>query len=213
VTEEIAGTGMQTLVETVAFYGPAAIFVGTFLEGETIVVVAGFLAHQGVLNPFVVAIAAFLGSCFGDQLWFYLGRRHATHPFVLRVTRRPLFQKIMSAIEDHPKKFILTFRFIYGIRTISPVAIGLADISGRVFLVFNALSAVVWAAAFTTLGYLSGQAVEALLGDIKAIEHKLLAAAGIALAVFGLVHLARYLRHRFANRRPDTEIPDGRDPG
>lgn len=188
---------MNTLEQLIAHYGPIAIFAGTFLEGETIVVVAGFLSHQDVINPAMVAASAFFGSFLGDQLWFFLGRRHAAHPLVTRFTGTPRFEKVITAIEDHPKKFILTFRFIYGIRTISPVAIGLTDIPARAFLILNAIAAAVWAVAFTALGYLSGHAVEAILGDIKALEHKVFVAIGILVVVFGLYQIAWRVRSRF----------------
>lgn len=49
-------------------YGYAALAVGTFLEGETILVIAGFLAHRGYLSMDLVILSAFLGTFFGDQL-------------------------------------------------------------------------------------------------------------------------------------------------
>ncbi|NQW00148.1 MAG: DedA family protein [Rhodospirillales bacterium] len=193
---------METLAGFITTYGPAAIFIGTFLEGETIVVVAGFLSHQGIINPITVAASAYMGTFFGDLLWFYLGRRHAQHPLVARLTRRPLFNKITSAIEAHPRKFILTFRFIYGIRTISPVAVGLTGIPAREFMVLNGIAAAIWAAAFTALGYVFGKTVETLLGDIKAIEQQILMAVGLGLAVFGIFHVARRVQRHFRRRRP-----------
>jgi len=186
--------------QLILLYGPAFIFVGTFLEGETIVVVAGFLSHQEFISPVVVSISAFLGSFLGDQLWFFLGRRHASYPLVRRVTQRPLFKTVMSAIESHPKKFILTFRFIYGIRTISPVAIGLSAIPAREFLFLNAIAAAVWAITFTALVYVFGRAIEAFFGNIKAIEHKILIAAAIALAVFAAYFVGRRLWQRVTKK-------------
>src|SRR5260221_13141544 len=55
-------------------YGYAAIFVGTFLEGETILVIAGFLAQRGELFLPFVALAACIGSYVGHVFWFWLGR-------------------------------------------------------------------------------------------------------------------------------------------
>ena len=195
---------MGTLEGLIALYGPAVIFVGTFLEGETIVVVAGFLSHQGIINPVTVAISAFLGSFLGDQLWFYLGRRHASHPLVARIIQRPLFEKVISAIGDHPKKFILTFRFIYGIRTISPVAVGLTDITTREFLGLNAIAAAIWAVAFTALGYVFGHVIEPVLGEIKAIEHKIFVVAAITFVVFAAYHIGWRTRRRFKRKPPST---------
>ena len=45
-------------------FGYLAVFVGTFLEGETILVMAGFFAERGYLDIYVVAIvAAGGGAC------------------------------------------------------------------------------------------------------------------------------------------------------
>ena len=58
---------LQSIIEN---YGYAAIFIGTFLEGETILILAGLAAHQGYLVLTWVILAAFLGSLCGDQLFF-----------------------------------------------------------------------------------------------------------------------------------------------
>lgn len=195
---------MPHIEQLIMMYGPAVIFVGTFLEGETILVMAGFLSHQGSLNPYGVAVSAFLGSFMGDQLLFYIGRRHASHPFVVRISRRPIFEKIMTLIADHPKKFTLSFRFIYGIRTISPIALGLTNIKIRDFLVLNAIAAAIWASAFTALGYVFGKAFENFLGEIKAVEQKVLIAIAIALVVFSAYHIGMYLRRRFSTKPAAT---------
>lgn len=197
---------MESIEQIIAHYGPLAIFIGTFLEGETIVVVAGFLSHQDIIHPALVAGSAFLGSFLGDQLWFFLGRRHATHPLVTRLTKMARFGRVISAIEDHPKKFILTFRFIYGIRTISPVAIGLTQIPAREFLFLNAVAAAIWALAFTAMGYLFGHAIESILGDIKAFEKKLLIGAAIFLALFAVYQIVWRARNRYLARR--DKMPD-----
>lgn len=144
---------MEQITALVTQYGPLAVLAGTFFEGETIVLVAGFLAHQAVLNPVTVGLCAFAGAVLGDQLWFYLGRRHAGHALVRRLTRQAVFEKALGAIERHPRKFILSYRFIYGLRTVSPVALGLSNVPAGLFLILNVAAAAVWAAAFTALGY------------------------------------------------------------
>ena len=57
-------------------FGYFALFLGTFFEGETILVLAGFLAFRGYMDLKLVMIVAFLGSYAGDQLWYFLGRKH-----------------------------------------------------------------------------------------------------------------------------------------
>ena len=55
-------------------FGYLAVFIGTFLEGETILVVAGFAAYEAYLELPLVIVTAFFGSLFGDQLYFFIGR-------------------------------------------------------------------------------------------------------------------------------------------
>ena len=76
VAYELYGFDMdpQSIIEN---YGYAAILIGTFLEGETILELAGLAAHQGYLVLTRVILAAFVGSLCGDQLFFYFGRKHS----------------------------------------------------------------------------------------------------------------------------------------
>ena len=67
----------MTLESAIHSYGYWAILVGTFLEGETVLVLGGLAAFQGFLSLPGVILAAFVGSMCGDQLFFFLGRRYA----------------------------------------------------------------------------------------------------------------------------------------
>ena len=44
------GKSIVNLEEVVTHYGYIGILIGTFLEGETILVISGFLAHRGYLT-------------------------------------------------------------------------------------------------------------------------------------------------------------------
>ena len=67
----------MTLESLVDAYGYVAVLVGTFLEGETILILGGFAAHRGYMALPWVILAAFIGSLCGDQLFFFLGRWHS----------------------------------------------------------------------------------------------------------------------------------------
>ncbi len=60
-------------------------------------------------------------------------------------------------------------RFVPGFSS-AAVTVALSRISTAKFLVLNAVGALAWALTFGVLGYLFGQAVEALLGDIERYE-------------------------------------------
>ncbi len=183
----------MNLEALLAQFGLPAIFLGAAAEGETAVLLGGMIVHRGLVGFGPAIAAAALGSFLADQLFFFLGHRFRDHPRVLRIRARPAFQRASAAFSRYPTAFVFAFRFLYGLRTVSPLAIGTTGFPARRFLLLNALAALLWATVFITLGYLFGQSVEAVFGRIRPVEHVLL--AGIALAVVGtgLFHLLRKL--------------------
>lgn len=189
------------LESLIARYGYLAIAVGTFLEGETILVLAGFAAHRGYLNLYGVMACAFLGSLLGDQLYFHLGRRKGQQLLDRHSEWQPRVRRVLAILERHQTLLILGFRFVYGMRTITPIILGSSRVSVRRFLLFNALGALAWAVAITLLGYLFGEAVQALLGDLRHIEEELFA----GLAVIGLLVWGFHRWRRRTNNRRSKE--------
>lgn len=170
-------------------YGLWAVLGGTFLEGESVVVFAGFLAHQHLLHlPYVMA-CAFAGSFAADQLLFYLGRRYRDHRYVRRIREKPAFERALALVDRYPHGFILSLRFLYGLRTVGPVALGMSSVPAMRFLILNAIAAVIWAVCFSLLGYAFGQTIESMLGRLHGVETKLAVAAGIGLVIGLAYHL------------------------
>jgi membrane protein DedA with SNARE-associated domain len=151
-------------------YGYLAILIGTFVEGETIVVLGGFLAHRGYLDLPAVWLAAFAGTFGADQLFFYIGRFHGAGFLDRRPAWHAKSQRVFELLHRHQIWVILGFRFLYGLRTVTPLIIGASRISPWRFFVLNGLGAAVWAVALGTLGYFVGQAMETLLGEMKRYE-------------------------------------------
>ena len=176
--------------------------VWTFLEGETVVLFAGFAAAQGLVDPWLLLIAAWLGSFSGDQCYFWLGRQ-----FGIRLLNRfPRWrQGVDSALywlERYDAGFILSFRFIYGVRNFSSFALGLSAVHWQRFLRLNLLAAGLWAASFIAVGYFLGHAFRTVLGDI-ARSFSL-----VMLGVFVAIGTGMWLVHRLQRRRT-VRVPPG----
>jgi membrane protein DedA with SNARE-associated domain len=150
----------------VARYGLPALFLGAGIEGEAVVVAGGLLAHRGLIPLPGAMVAASVGSFAADQAWFAIGRRFRGHRWVAKAQAKPAFARALAALERHPVGFIFAFRFIYGLRTVSPIAIGTTKVPARLFLGVNAVAAVIWGVTFTLVGYLSGKAFERLMGRL-----------------------------------------------
>jgi len=180
---------LQSIIEN---YGYAAILIGTFLEGETILVLAGLAAHQGYLILTWVVIAAFLGSLCGDQLFFYLGRKHSQAVLSRRPAWKQKAEKIHKLMNRFETLMILSFRFLYGLRTVAPFVIGMSPVSFKKFMLLNAAGALVWATAVGSGGYLFGHALEILIGKIEHYEVHVF----IVIALLGLLIWAVHFYHR-----------------
>lgn len=139
-----------------AFY-PIA-FLWSFFEGETFVIFGGWAASLGVLRIEFLIAAVWLGSFCGDQMWFWLGRRWG----VKALDRFPAAGRRAATVhgwlERYGVGFILTFRFLYGVRNIASVAMGTSHMPWRRFLFWNFIAAGIWAFAFAGAGYMFGEA-------------------------------------------------------
>ncbi|MBB3393785.1 VTT domain-containing protein [Rhizobium sp. BK060] len=164
-------------------YGVLAVFLGAAAEGETAAFLGGVFAHRQLIPYWQVALAACLGSFVADQFFFLSGRYATKWSYVQKLLGSEPIARVTRLLEAHPTGFILAFRFIYGIRTISPVAIGVSKVSTRRFVILNAIAALIWGVLITAIGFLAGQAVEALLGRLQLHLHLLIAMACVAILV------------------------------
>ena len=193
---------MSHIEQILAQYGALAVFLGAAFEGQSAVIAGGFLAHLGIMSVWMVGASACAGSGVIDQLLFLAGRRYRQHPFVVRTSETPAFAKALRFIERYPVSYVIAFRFLFGLRLASPVAIGVSRMSSTQFFVLNIISAAIWAGTFTAIGYLFGQTFEAWFGRFKGLEHWLGLALVALVAAVALYHLGKwgwvYLRDRRA---------------
>ena len=168
---------LETFLQT---YGYWALVIGTFLEGETILIIGGVAAHRGYLSLPLVILAAFIGTLAGDQLYFFIGRKKGKAFLDKRPSWRPGIDKAHNLLERYQALLILGFRFLYGLSTVTPFVIVMSRLKTGNFILLNITGALMWAVVFGTGGYLFGAALEILLEDIK--RYELTAFLGISIA-------------------------------
>lgn len=166
----------MTVVELIQSYGYLAVAAGTFLEGETVLLVAGAAANRGHLwLPAVVAVAA-LASFAGDQLYFLLGRRYGARLLQRFPSLQARTARVRALLARHDLPVILSIRFLYGLRIAGPLAIGMSGVPWPRFFLLNGLGALAWALAVAAIGYGLGHAAAHWLTAIDADELWALAA-------------------------------------
>jgi membrane protein DedA with SNARE-associated domain len=164
----------MTVSELVTSYGYYAVFFGALLEGETILVFAGFAAHRGMLDLHYVIAIAFVASTLGDQIFFQLGRLYGVAILSSFPALRARVPAVQQMLDKYHTMLIPAVRFLYGLRIAGPVIIGISGVSSARFALLNMIGALVWAVVIALAGYYFGALLEILFKDIKHFEEGIL---------------------------------------
>jgi membrane protein DedA with SNARE-associated domain len=186
-----------TLADFISQYGYLAVFIGTLVEGETLVVLAGLAAARGYLSlPMVIAVAS-LGSFISYQFCFQLGRRTGPRILANIPNSAAAAARVRAVAERYPALVIIGIHFLYGVRTVGLFVIGMSGVGGWRFLFLNMIGSVIWATAIAVAGYIFGNALTAVLGDLEGHDKALFVGLFVLAAAIWLVFR---LRRRAAAR-------------
>jgi membrane protein DedA with SNARE-associated domain len=175
-------------------YGYWAVAVGAFLEGETVLALAGLAAYRGYLDFYTVVVIAMAFGFLGDQFFFFLGRRKGHRILQRFPDARERAHRFDDLLKRWHAPLIILIRFMYGFRIVGPILLGMGRVPHWKFMVFNLIGAAIWAPLIAGVGYLFGEIVEAVLHDIKKIELWLFAAILLAGAAGFFFHWRRLRR-------------------
>ena len=178
-------------------FGYFAVFIGTFLEGEAILITAGFFASRGYLDVIIVGLVAFVGAYGGHLFWFWLGRAHGVRLLERFPRMKRHFGKGIRVFERYGPAAIIITQWLYGLRITAAVIIGMSRISIVKFAAYEAISCAIWATIITGAGFYFGRAIEAVLGRVENIEK-------YALIVIAVVALGFWLYHRRKDRAAEV---------
>ena len=165
---------MEVIGEFISNYGYYAVFLFACIEGEVALITAGILAHQGYLNIQNVILVAFLGTVIFEQCVYFIGRA-----FGRRILKKfPKYEKMarraMAFLRKYNTAFIFGYRFIYGIRNISPLIIGMARVPRLKYAIWNFLASIVWASSIAGIGYFFAGAIESASRGLQLVQKALL---------------------------------------
>ncbi|MCW3478769.1 DedA family protein [Neisseriaceae bacterium JH1-16] len=185
----------MSLTHLLAQYGYLALFIGCVLEGETILILAGFAAHQGYLSLPAVLVTAASGGMLGDLLFFTLGHRYGAAVIERFPSWQDRAQQVRLLLLRYHAGVIIGIRFMYGLRIVGPVVIGASEVPPWRFVLFNLIGAVLWASLIGGAGYLFGHALQWLLTDLKHSEEAVLLFVIVAAVLLTLARRWRSHRH------------------
>ncbi len=155
------------LVEFLKEYSYPILFIWSVMEGETGLVMAGILSHTGDMNLWLSILTATLGGFTGDSIYFFIGRWNRKYVYRKFKKQRRKFALAHILLKKYGWLIIFIQRYLYGMRTIIPIAIGMTRYPSSKFLIINFISAAVWAAVTILLAYSFGEEILHLLHFLK----------------------------------------------
>lgn len=131
--------------------------IGTIVPGHVAIIAAGFLAHTGILNIWIVVIISIIAAVIGDAIGFYFGR-HYGMSFIDKFKsyffiRDEHIKKAQDLLSRHTGKAMILGRLSPITRALMPFLVGTGKTTTIRFWVFNFIGAIIWAGLSIVLGY------------------------------------------------------------
>jgi membrane-associated protein len=182
---------MHWIFETVRYYLQAHGYVtvaivllgenaGVPLPGETVLLIASFVAYQGHRMELPWLILVGIAACtLGDNLGYWLGR-WGGRPLLERWKNAfHLSEETIGMGEDFLRRrgspAIFLARFIAGMRIVAGPLAGMLRMDWRRFVIANAAGAAIWVTVIACAGYFFGSQYEGLVQTLKWAEIAILA--------------------------------------
>ncbi|HEX7574982.1 MAG TPA: DedA family protein [Candidatus Methanoperedens sp.] len=183
---------LSTFESIIRDYGYWALLIGTFFEGETILIIAGLSAHLGLLQLPYVMLIAFIGSFAGDQLYYFIGYFKGRELLGKHLKWQRRVTRVNKYIERYHNLVMLGFRFVYGMRIATPFVMGTSkNIKTTRFFILNAIGAIIWSVSVSAGGYFFGYALEGFIKDVKHYEKLAIIIILLIGIVLWIIHLYR----------------------
>lgn len=149
----------ELFIELIKEYGYIVLFLWSILEGEMGLIMGGLLSHTGDMwFPLAIFVAG-LGGFAGDQIYFYIGRYNKKYIYKKLRKQRRKFAIAHILLKKHGWPIIFFQRYMYGLRTVIPMSIGITRYDSRKFAIINLFSAWIWAAITITPAYILGDEI------------------------------------------------------
>lgn len=190
----------MSLTDLLKEYGLWSVLLGTFFEGEGVLLLAGGLAHRQILSPFGAWLVGALGAYLGHLVYYGLGRYLKARNLIAWIPRwKPKIERALPLVRKYPKLSIFIMQYLYGMRIVGATAMGLSGMPWSTFLGIELINCLIWSGAVLAIGY---SATAAVLAWFPLAEKGL---AGIFIAVFLAMGLMYLLIERVSRWREKSE--------
>lgn len=173
--------------------GYGLLALAMILEGDAFLFLAGFLVHQGLLDPLLVVAAAFPGVLVGDALWYLLGKRKYIPKFISEKFIDKIARRFDEMFSNNPFRTFLMSKFVYNAHHPLLLRLGMLKVRYREIFRYDIGATLIWGMIVGGLGYLSSASFTLVKAYLRFLEIGLFAGLVLFLLLEHLVNrLSRY---------------------
>ena len=148
-------------------WGYIALFLYSFGGGMLALAIAGVFCANGTLDINLVIFVAIISNTIGDGFLFYIARNNKQYASDMMKKHERKIQLAHNMMEKYGWGAIILQKYIYGIKTLIPLAIGLTNYDIKKFMIFNLIGAIIWGLVVGLSAYFLGDVVTNSLEEYK----------------------------------------------
>ena len=168
--------------ELIRDWGYIVLFLYSFGGGFLALAVAGVLSYSGELNLGLVLIVAGVANFIGDQFLFTVARKNKEQAKEMMKKHKRKIAMAHLLMRKYGSWVIFIQKYIYGIKTLIPLAMGLTKYDIKKFMIFNIFATIIWSLVVGISAYMLGELVYTYLEEFK--TYGIIFVIFIILAVF-----------------------------
>ncbi len=158
---------MEDTFSNLETYGYIGLFLYSLGGGFVALLGASVLSFLGKMDLATSMSVAFIANAIGDILLVYLARYQKSMMMegIKKHRRKLALSHIL--MKKYGSWIILIQKFVYGIKTLIPIAIGLTKYDFKKFVIFNVGSSAIWALVVGFGSYYSGEFLLKIAGQVS----------------------------------------------
>ena len=135
---------MEDIINSLAAYGYIILALYSFGGGMVALAGAGILSSLGKMDISVSIVIAIVANCIGDGFLFYMAQSNKKE--VMRYIRKHRRKIAYTNLLMRKYGWMVIFiqKYIYGVKTLVPVIMGLSRYSMKRFMILNVFASILW---------------------------------------------------------------------
>jgi len=148
------------MLENLETYGYIVLFLYSFGGGFVALMGAGVLSYTGHMDLTTAILIATVANFFGDMMLFYMGRYHKKEVIAYMHKHKRKLALSHILMKKHGSWVVFLQKYVYGIKTLIPLAIGITKYDFKKFTILNFFASILWGLAVGIGSFMAGEAIK-----------------------------------------------------